>query len=138
MATCEMYLGSVGSVWKKSRSPGAAWLSGTAGPVSAWSAATRGMTTPARANDHCTRPEQSNTFGPLPPQTYGSPSRLCAALSIVMSSALLSVGYPLNEGTVSPAGLLGWVGLLSPVARVTPARPAAPEAFSCDTSGSTV
>ena len=52
---------------------------GDGGPDRAWSAATRGMTMPACANDHCTRPEQSNEAGPAAPQTYGRPCRLSAA-----------------------------------------------------------
>src|SRR5262249_11934308 len=44
------------------------------------------MTTPAWANDHCTRPEQSKDFGPFAPQMYGMPSRLSAARSMVRST----------------------------------------------------
>src|SRR5450755_4930064 len=44
------------------------------------------MVTPARANDHCTRPEQSNDVGPAAPHTYGILWRLRAALSMVMIS----------------------------------------------------
>ena len=49
------------------------------GPVRAWSAATRGMMMPARANDHRTSPEQSNERGPSAPHTYGRPRLLSAA-----------------------------------------------------------
>src|SRR5271166_1883742 len=87
MATCEIYPGSVGSVWYKSKSPGCSWLTGTAGPTRAWSAATRGMLTPAWANAHWTRPEQSNAVGPAAPHTYGRPRLLSAARNAAVSCA---------------------------------------------------
>src|ERR1022692_1518615 len=92
MATCEMYAGAVGSVWKKSRSPGCSWETGTIGPVRAWSTATRGITTPACASDHCTSPEQSNARGPAAPQTYGRPILLSAAFRNLTASARVSPG----------------------------------------------
>src|SRR5260221_72381 len=69
------------------------------------------MTTPARASDHCTSPEQSNTFGPLPPHTYGSPSLLSAAVRNAITSAPLSprpsagAGPPVPQpGASNPVG----------------------------------
>src|ERR1700728_4324034 len=50
------------------------------------------MTTPARANDHCTRPEQSKSVGPSPPHTYGMPSLLSAASRNATTSALVRPG----------------------------------------------
>src|ERR1017187_9212297 len=42
--------------------------------------------------DHWTRPEQSNTLGPSPPQTYGRPTRLLAAARNRTSSAEVRPG----------------------------------------------
>src|SRR5258707_11048011 len=61
------------------------------------------MTTPARASDHCTSPEQSNTFGPLPPHTYGSPSLLSAAVRNAITSARLSPGPSAEPTPAAPA-----------------------------------
>src|SRR5215469_10109023 len=73
------------------------------------------MTTPARANDHWTRPEQSKWVGPAAPHTYGMPSRLIADLSIKFRA-----DDETGDSADEPA-------------------PAAPEeAFTCVTSGSTV
>src|ERR1700722_13005869 len=55
---------------------------------------------PAWANDHWTRPEQSKTLGPLPPQTYGRPLRLSAEVSIVL---IREFGTPLNVVGPEPA-----------------------------------
>src|SRR5580700_8286544 len=60
------------------------------------------MTTPACAIDHWTRPEQSNTLGPSPPQTYGRPRRLSAAFRNAMVCASLRPG-PLVLPPAAPA-----------------------------------
>src|SRR5262252_5522836 len=73
------------------------------------------MTTPAWANDHCTSPEQSKDVGPFEPQTYGMPSRLSAASSMVRSTG--EETRPPVTGTTEPAGALPVVGEL-PVAGV--------------------
>src|SRR5579862_6417106 len=90
MATWSMKVGSVGSNAQNRRSPGWIWPSGTAGPVSAWPAAVRGRSIPAAANDQPTRPEQSKPVGPVPPHTYGLPTRLSAAVSAVDSWVALT------------------------------------------------
>src|ERR1700742_1379708 len=41
---------------------------------------------PPLAEDHSTRPEQSNCVGPAAPQTYSSPRRLRAACNTVLST----------------------------------------------------
>src|SRR5690349_12951317 len=71
------------------------------------------MTTPAWANDHCTSPEQSKDVGPFAPQTYGIPSRLSAASSVVRSIG--EETRPPATGTTAPAGAPPVVGEL-PVA----------------------
>ena len=47
---------------------------------------------PACWKDHITRPEQSNWFGPPPPQTYGSPMRVSAAWTAMAPSSVPGPG----------------------------------------------
>ena len=46
---------------------------------------------PTCAYAHITRPEQSNSFGPAAPQTYGSPRRVIAYRS-ASAPTVLAVG----------------------------------------------
>ena len=64
---------------KNTRSP--AWIAArsTCTPALACSKLVRGSVTPAWANAHWVRPEQSHELGPTPPSAYGAPSFVRAA-----------------------------------------------------------
>src|SRR5215469_3108300 len=61
------------------------------------------MVIPACLNDHWTRPEQSNTSGPLPPQTYGLPRSLIATASMTLSCADEAPGSVDGPDPAAPA-----------------------------------
>ena len=58
---------------KKTRSPAWTAARSTCTPALACSKLVRGSVTPAWANAHWVRPEQSHEFGPTPPSAYGRP-----------------------------------------------------------------
>src|SRR5579875_2684631 len=79
---------------KKTRSPGRSWDRATGTDHVSWSAATRGIDTPAWCHTYCVRPEQSNRSGPVPPQRYGFPSSEnahCRAVSTVATGGGIGV-----------------------------------------------
>src|ERR1019366_2546215 len=64
---------------------------------------TLGITTPAWASDHCTRPEQSKASGPAAPHTYGRPSLPSAAFRNAVTSLAARPGPPAApEATATP------------------------------------
>src|SRR6266446_3652044 len=83
MATWSTKPGASGSLAQNSRSPGWARPGSMRGPARYSWAAVRGTLMPAERNDQPTRPEQSNEFGPVPPQRYGRPTRLVADVRTV-------------------------------------------------------
>src|SRR3954453_5899588 len=89
-------------------SPGWTALSGTLGKLAHWAAAEWGSETPACAQAHIVRPEQSNDDGPAAPNTYGAPITDWAPAAAVTPAPRAGGGL---RGVAPPelGGGLGWL-----------------------------
>src|SRR6478752_1019212 len=90
-------------------SPGSTALSGTFGRLAYCAAAECGSETPACAQAHIVKPEQSNASGPAAPKTYGAPMTDSAAATAVAAPPDTVGGVP------PPPELGGWAGWLTVV-----------------------
>src|SRR6478672_12097566 len=107
-------------------SPGSTALSGTFGRLAYCAAAECGSETPACAQAHIVKPEQSNASGPISPKTYGAP--------ITDSAAATAVAAPPEEGGIEGGVLppeVGGAGWLTVVGGAAAAAAAAASACCC-------
>src|SRR5436309_1374636 len=87
-------------------SPGATDESGTWGSVPSCALAECGRETPACAQAHIVRPEQSNELGPAAPKTYGAPITDQAAETAIWAAEAFGSGTKPPDGGGDGAGFV--------------------------------